>query len=196
MAFYFYSFSLVWHLVKTEIFINPMHNPLAMSQYYLGDPCYVIPDAEWGDFCSIMRDDGEDFDFKGETCRVIGTGGDGDFGGISVDAGVIGVIPVSLCDSQKLKNTVPSCARLINKFATLEKEGGDIIIVDGEALNGYQCECDYCGRRGDSEWMSLDEMSDCFSCGRMVGQSCIEYGDEGEYCSDECKEDQEPEEKD
>ena len=24
-----------------------------MSQYYLGDPCYVIPDAEWDDFCQI-----------------------------------------------------------------------------------------------------------------------------------------------
>ena len=58
-----------------------------MSEYYLGDPCYVIPDDEWSDFCSIMRDDGEDFEYKDETCRVIGTGGDGDFGGLSVDAG-------------------------------------------------------------------------------------------------------------
>ena len=33
-----------------------------MSEYYLGAPCYVIPDDEWSDFCSIMRDDGEDFD--------------------------------------------------------------------------------------------------------------------------------------
>ena len=121
-----------------------------MSQYYLGDPCYVIPDAEWDDFCKIMRYDGEDFEYKDETCRVIGTGGDGDFGGLSVDAGIIGVIPVSLCD--------------------------------------------YCGRRSGGEWMSYDNMSDCSSCGRMVGQSCIEYGDEGEYCSDECKEDREGDE--
>ena len=60
-----------------------------MSNYYLGDPCYVIPDDEWGDFCNIMRYDGEDFEYKGETCRVVGTGGDGDFGGLSVD----GVVP-------------------------------------------------------------------------------------------------------
>jgi len=167
-----------------------------MSQYYLGDPCYVIPDAEWDDFCQIMRYDGEDFEYKDKTCRVIGTGGDGDFGGLSVDAGIIGVIPVSLCDPQALKNTVPSDARLINKFATLETDGwgGDIILVDGEAINGHQCECDYCGRRGGGEWMSEDEMSYCGSCGRMVGQSCVEYGDEGEYCSDECKEDREGDE--
>ena len=42
-----------------------------MSKYYLGDPCYVIPDDEWTDFCNIMRDDGEDFEYKDETCRVI-----------------------------------------------------------------------------------------------------------------------------
>ena len=76
-----------------------------------------------------MTTDGEDFDFKGETCRVIGTGGDGDFGGISVDAGVIGVIPVSLCDPKALKSYVPSDARLINRFATLENDGYDAVQV-------------------------------------------------------------------
>ena len=164
-----------------------------MTEYYLGDPCYVIPDDEWGDFCNIMRYDGEDFEYKDETCRVIGTGGDGDFGGLSVDAGIIGVIPVSLCDPQKLKNIVPSDARLINNFATLENDGyGDIILVDGEAINGVQCECSHC--RGSETWHSEDNMVDCDSCGAMVSPDCVEYGDEGEYCSDWCKEEREPEE--
>ena len=166
-----------------------------MSNYYLGDPCYVIPDAEWDDFCQIMDYEGNDFDFKGETCRVIGTGGDGDFGGLSVDAGIIGVIPVSLCDPQKLKNIVPSDARLINNFATLENDGwGDIILVDGEAINGYQCECRHCGGMGS--WYSEDNMVDCDSCGSMVGPDCVEYGDRGEYCSEWCKEEREAEEED
>ena len=164
-----------------------------MSNYYLGDPCYVIPDAEWDDFCKIMTNNGDDFEFKGETCRVIGTGGDGDFGGISVDAGVIGVIPVSLCDPQSLKSYVPSDARLINNFATLENDGyGDIILVDGEALNGEQCECSHC--RSNGSWYSEDSMTDCDSCGNRVEYSCVEYGDKGEYCSDWCKEEREPEE--
>jgi len=165
-----------------------------MSQYYLGDPCYVIPDAEWDDFCQIMRYDGEDFEYKDKTCRVIGTGGDGDFGGLSVDAGIIGVIPVSLCDPQALKNTVPSDARLINKFATLETDGwgGDIILVDGEAINGLQCECRHCG--GSGSWYSEDNMVDCDSCGSMVSPDCVEYGDKGEYCSEWCKEDREGDE--
>lgn len=162
-----------------------------MSDYYLGDPCYVIPDDEWGDFCDIMRYDGEDFEYKGETCRVVGTGGDGDFGGLSVDAGIIGVIPVSLCDPDELESTVKSNdGRLINNFATIEEDNG-IIIVDGEALNGQQCECSYC--RGSGEWFSEDHMAYCDSCGCAVGSSCIEYGDEGEYCSSWCKEEREPE---
>ena len=168
-----------------------------MAEYYLGDPCYVIPDDEWTDFCNTMNYEGDDFDFKGETCRVIGTGGDGDFGGLSVDAGIIGVIPVSLCDPQALKDTVPSDARLINNFATLERESwGDIIIVDGEAINGHQCECNYCSRRGGGQWYSEDNMVDCDSCGAMVSPDCAEYGDEGEYCSEWCKHEREGEDED
>ena len=101
------------------------------------------------------------------------------FGGLSVDAGIIGVIPVSLCDPQALKDTVPSDARLINNFATLERESwGDIIIVDGEAINGHQCECNYCSRSGGGQWYSEDNMVDCDSCGAMVSPDCVEYGDE------------------
>ena len=161
-----------------------------MSDYYLGDPCYVIPDDEWGDFCDIMRYDGEDFEYKGETCRVVGTGGDGDFGGLSVDAGIIGIIPVSLCDPDELESIVKSNdGRLINNFATLEEQNG-IIIVDDEALNGQQCECSYCW---GNILFSEEEMTHCNSCGCPTSYSCVEYGDEGEYCSSWCKEEAEPE---
>ena len=30
-----------------------------MSDYYLGDPCYVIPDDEWDDFCQANIDEEE-----------------------------------------------------------------------------------------------------------------------------------------
>ena len=157
-----------------------------MSDYYLGDPCYVIPDDEWGDFCNTMNYDGEDFEFNGETCRVVGTGGDGDFGGLSVDAGIIGVIPVSLCDPQQLKNTVPSNARLISNFAELEYyDSGGIVVVDGDAINGYQCECSYCAYR-KTEWFSDYDMIGCENCGCLIGSGCIHFTDEGEYCSEEC----------
>ena len=159
-----------------------------MSDYYLGDPCYVIPDAEWGDFCSIMRHDGVDFEYKGETCRVIGTGGDGDFGGLSVDAGIIGCIPVSLCDPKKLKETVPSDARLIDNFVELEYEdSGGFVIIDGECVNGVECECNYCIRRGGGDYHSEDQMVWC-DCGARVSPNCVHYGEDGEgYCSQDCE---------
>lgn len=159
-----------------------------MSNYYLGDPCYVIPDGDWGEFCDLMNYEGEDFEFKGHICKCIGTGGDGDFGGLSVDAGIIGVIPIEVCDPQQLKDTVPNHARLINNYADLEfQECGSFIIIDGEALDGYQCECNYHSRSYDSEWMTEDNMVSCPACGTMVGYDCAEYDENGEgYCSEYC----------
>ena len=151
-----------------------------MSIYYLGDPCYVIPDEEWGDFCSIMRDDGEEFEYKGETCVVIGTGGDGDFGGLSVDAGIIGCIPVSLCDPISLKSIVPTDARLVDSLVSLEEDNG-FIVVNGEALGASYCECSRCG--GNNEPLAEHELDDCRSCGTPVKYECME---DDYYCSEEC----------
>jgi hypothetical protein len=134
-----------------------------MSEYYLGDPCYVIPDDDWGEFCDVMSHDGSDFEFKGHTCKCVGTGGDGDFGGLSVDAGIIDYVELEF------------------------EESGGIIIVDGEALNGYQCECNYHSRGHYTEWLTEDNMTECGGCGKIIGWECAEYGsnDDG-YCSEDC----------
>ena len=156
-----------------------------MSDYYLGDPCYVIPDDEWGDFCSIMRDDGEEFEYKGETCVVIGTGGDGDFGGLSVDAGIIGCIPVSLCDPVSLKSIVPSDARLVNSLVSLEENNG-FIVVDGEALGAVYCECRNCNW-GSGEPLTEDELESCYACSTQLKYDCLIEGHDGKsYCDDDC----------
>ena len=155
-----------------------------MSDYYLGDPCYVIPDAEWGDFCSIMRDDGEEFEYKGETCVVIGTGGDGDFGGLSVDAGIIGCIPVSLCDPVSLRDTVINDARLVDSFVSLEEYNG-FIVIDGEPLGAGYCECRNCS--GNNDPLAEHELEDCRSCGTPVKYDCQFEGVDGNYyCSEDC----------
>ena len=156
-----------------------------MSDYYLGDPCYVIPDAEWGDFCSIMRDDGEEFEYKGKTCVVIGTGGDGDFGGLSVDAGIIGCIPVSLCDPVSLKSIVPSDARLVDSLVSLEEHNG-FIVVDGEALGAFYCECSRCGHSYDDP-LTEDQVVPCYACGTQMNYDCVYEGNDGQlYCDEEC----------
>ena len=151
-----------------------------MSEYYLGDPCYVIPDAEWADFCNIMLRDGYEFEYKGESCVVIGTGGDGDFGGLSVDTGIIGIIPVSLCDPQSLKDTVPNHARLIDFQGELESRDCGVITLDGEPLNGYECGC------GCGEVMAEGHEITCGGCGEVRYYGCVEYRNDEGYCGEGC----------
>jgi hypothetical protein len=82
------------------------------GKYYVGDPCYAIPDEEWG---SLLKDTGffgletdntitnwDDglYEYRGYTCFVDGTAyGDGVYCGqngeeFGVDAGLIGIIPM------------------------------------------------------------------------------------------------------
>jgi hypothetical protein len=156
-----------------------------VSNYYLGDPCYVIPDAEWDDFCGYIDTDG-DFEYKGETCRIVSTGGDGDFGGLSVDAGILGVIPISLCDPQKLISAAGH-SRLVSKFVELEASD-DFIWIDGVAINGVECECracQYSHTNAHHDW----NMTSCASCGSVLADECVEYIDGKEYCGEWCAED-------
>ncbi len=156
-----------------------------VSNYYLGDPCYVIPDAEWDDFCGYIDTDG-DFEYKGETCRIVSTGGDGDFGGLSVDAGILGVIPISLCDPQKLISAAGH-SRLVSKFVELEASD-DFIWIDGVAINGVECECENCQyshTNAHHDW----NMTSCASCGSVLADECVEYIDGKEYCGEWCAED-------
>jgi hypothetical protein len=84
--------------------------------YYIGDPCYVIPDEEWMDYLDTypthpdpMRGwvDEIQVDYKGYPCWHASTAyGDGGYFDqhrdceYSVDAGIIGVIPIELCSKQ------------------------------------------------------------------------------------------------
>ena len=155
-----------------------------MSNYYLGDPCYVIPDAEWDDFCNTMNSEGIPFNYKGEECVVIGTGGDGDFDGLSVDAGIIGCIPVSLCDPDKLKDTVPNDARLVNRQVDLESDGC-WVYIDGEPIGGQYCECSYC--KGSSNLGVEHDFENCNECGNSTHYTCIINYDGQNYCSEDCQ---------
>ena len=89
------------------------------GRYWVGDPCYVYPDAEWSDFVDLMYD----YDEEGghEVCHLKDGGiatydnvqffisntrwGDGYYpliqngqiiGGLGVDAGLLSVIPEEL----------------------------------------------------------------------------------------------------
>lgn len=156
------------------------------NRYYLGDPCYVIPDDEWDEFCEVMNYEADTFEFKGESCRTIGTGGDGDFGGLSVDAGIIGVVPLSVCDPT-LVQQASGHSRIISNFAELEFHRGDIIVVDGEALNAYECECDYHRGQGGAEWIAHGDEEECYSCGRILSWDCAEYNSNNDAFCNRCE---------
>jgi len=75
--------------------------------YYIGDPCYVVPDEDWGEFVTAtfeheFEDGSNPFQFKGNNCWVHGTYfGDGvyqDELGIEypVDSGCIGLVEISM----------------------------------------------------------------------------------------------------
>ena len=81
--------------------------------YYIGDPCYVIPDHEWMDYLDTYPKhpnphigwiDGIAVTFKGHKCWHSGTAyGDGSYRDnegheYGVDAGIIGIIPIELCE--------------------------------------------------------------------------------------------------
>lgn len=69
--------------------------------YYLGDPCYAVPDSEWGSLLDSTDCFGNPEGFLSDGTRVVAFGtyyGDGEyydqFGrDYGVDAGLIGLIP-------------------------------------------------------------------------------------------------------
>ena len=159
------------------------------NRYYLGDPCYVIPDDEWDEFCQVMNYEADTFEFKGESCRTIWNGGDGDFGGLSVDSGFIGVVPLSVCDPT-LVQQAKGHSRIISNFAELEFFPGDIIVVDGEALNASVCECDYHRGRG-GEWIAHGDEEECYSCGCILSWDCAEYNSNNDAFCSRCEDEME-----
>lgn len=79
---------------------------LPAGKYYIGDPCYVIRDHNWSDFCEAFfkaeQEDQDVFEYDGQTVFASHTFyGDGRFDDqdgytYGVDAGMIGAIPLAL----------------------------------------------------------------------------------------------------
>ena len=80
------------------------------GSYYLGDPCYSVPDGDWGELlsscdCFQASPVGK---VRGFEVLAFGTAhGDGVYedqrGNVyGVDSGLIGLVPVELCDGESL----------------------------------------------------------------------------------------------
>lgn len=96
----------------TLIELNKEQYPVTTEQgLYIGDPCYVINREDWSDFLDeyiIARKVGfKHFKFKGFTVGVTRTAhGDGSYTGTdgfsySVDAGLLGVVPLELVEDKE-----------------------------------------------------------------------------------------------
>jgi len=115
--------------------------------YILGDPCYVIPENMWDDFCESTKGyNYKRLEHEGHTAMAFGTDhGDGAFYDqqgreYGVDAGMIGLVPAlwakprhPLDRSKPVQITLTKptkCSRSDNGTLTF----GDIKIVTGLSL--------------------------------------------------------------
>jgi len=170
--------------------------------YYFGDPCYVIPDDDWDDFCNVIND--TDYgEFKGYRVAIRGTGGDGGWDGyyegsveICVDAGIVAIVPIEVCDPQKVKDVCIGTGRhgilYEGGFPDLEIHGyGEVIEFNGNYFGGDECDC---GWSGCSEVASYHNGHNCDMCGTFISGNCIDWTDHSEYgevcsrCVDEVNE--------
>ena len=155
-----------------------------MSHYYVGDPCYIIPDEDWGEFCRKLfatpefekggHCDGS-FDWEGQKLIIWSNGGDGTwtFDGVKttngaksfgVDAGIFCVI-----DLDKLPNAPRMEA---NRVGMLFDKKPDLYVEDNVVyINGIhdnsvkKCEgCNEMINTNDEEWCENGGCIGCWMC--------------------------------
>lgn len=158
--------------------LNEEIKSLPSGNYFIGDPCYIVKDELWNDFCTetFKNDDGGYFMFKGVKMFFSGTKyGDGCYSDehgntYGVDAGIIGA---TLLDDRIIdKENLGGLSRLglvveITKDFTCEavNEEGYILIErlkidtgDASDKEGYE-ECMYCG-----EQIAPNDECECPTC--------------------------------
>ena len=143
-------------------------------EYYTGDPCYVIDDARWHEFCKALwaveadnkrkrgrRTEGphmvpwtnKDGSFKGFVECWDSPGGDGcwsfgSWGKMPVDAGLLAIVPRELCEEEN----DPAKMGIVHHgkptlYTTSHYYRGSAPVV----LNGRDCEGDYDDDYDDEE---------------------------------------------
>ena len=151
--------------------------------YYVGDPCYVIDDNRWDEFCNQLfsKDSrGYPVDIKweldGDTYDIEvwnSPGGDGVWGfsqsdslgnsvSLGVDAGLLAVVPVECCEKREIGS---SCGAWFSHRPDLETDDGPFmggyVLLNGEKDDGWT-QCWECGeeQRHDFDY--------CDNCGLEV----------------------------
>jgi len=123
-----------------------MKHKFLSGKYYIGDPCYAVKDENWSDviestgcfgyeFKDIQKWNGL-FKYNGEYCFADGTKyGDGCFQDnygreYGVDAGLIGIMPLEVCDGDSMNGG--QIVDFENDFMVWSDDGefhfGDVVI--------------------------------------------------------------------
>ena len=149
---------------------------LPAGTYFIGDPCYAIEYEKWDDYLMHLWDAGKGiFDFEEFTvCAFDTKHGDGCYSdnndcSFSVDAGLIGATPISLCvkygkeELSRLGHIVDFDADFI-VYSDMADEGkivfGDIIIKTDEDEDDLYEYCSYCGELLDEPSEYCDKICD------------------------------------
>ena len=125
------------------------------KRYWIGDPCYIVPDEDWNIFCSETEWDsgGEYVSYHGQRIHFHSAGGDGSWsfncGKFCVDSGIFAFIDLSLMPSHYNKEGL-SDGILFDEEPTLETEGYTVIINGEKDWDGQLQDCDWCGET--DEW--------------------------------------------
>lgn len=147
--------------------------------FYVGDPCYIIPDDDWSDFVHLTFNgvslaraknlhDGHDhvdsvIEFEGQQITLWSNGGDGtwEFIGLNsangansfgVDAGIFCVIDLA---NFKADDDPAECGILFEKEPELYVEDGVVYINNIPDTSVHDCE--NCGRQVHESWYDDEE---------------------------------------
>ena len=158
-----------------------------MSEYsgkdgwYVGDPCYVISNSRWGEFCDLLfSNEGYhnneaswiEWEKGGETYLIEvwdSPGGDGMWGfscgKMGVDAGLLAVGPLECCDYKPNHMGI-----LFEEHPDLKTDNHNYKVWLNDELDDSWEDCPTCG-----EEQSPDNIWDCDTCASTIGcESCWE----------------------
>ncbi len=182
-------------------------------QYYTGDPCYVIDDDRWDEFCKALwaveaeekRKTGRvsdgphlvkwttsDGELHGHVECWSSPGGDGcwrfgSWGSMPVDAGLLAIVPREFCEEP----SDPAKMGIVHKYEPTLETTNDYycapVVLNNRNCDGYD-ECDECDNIS-----ATDQMWYCDCCGKQTCcgcgcEECICCGEmfEGSYSDTHC----------
>ena len=147
--------------------------------YYVGDPCYVVDDNKWDEFCNLLfKNEGYqgdnpayiEWEVDGELYEIEtwdSPGGDGVWrfsgGECGVDAGLLAMVPRECC-----AQSAEGMGILFECRPELETSNQDYMVILNGERDASWTECGECG-----VWVYIDGAEwECSECWKTGCESC------------------------